>query len=61
MFDIVHVKDKSGAEFATRLKNVFVIGEGGKSKPQVTLPKGAGVKLTIAQERDNRISAKSRA
>lgn len=61
MFDIVHVKDKSGAEFATRLKNVFVIGEGGKAKAQVTLPKGAGVKLSIAQERDVRIAAKSRA
>lgn len=34
------------------LSNIFVIGEG--SKPWVSLPKGKGVKLSIAEERDQR-------
>lgn len=45
-FDIVHVKDVLDRTFATRLSNIFVIGEG--SKPLVSLPKGKGVKLSIA-------------
>ena len=40
-FDIFH-----------RITNIFVIGEG--SKPWVSLPKGKGTKLTIAEERDIR-------
>ena len=48
-FDIVHVKDSAGHVFATRLGNVFVIGEG--SKPQVSLPKRKGIKMTIQEER----------
>ena len=36
----------------TRITNIFVIGEG--SKPWVSLPKGKGTKLTIAEERDVR-------
>lgn len=51
-FDIVHVKDVLDRTFATRLSNIFVIGEG--SKPLVSLPKGKGVKLSIAEERDQR-------
>jgi hypothetical protein len=34
------------------LSNIFVIGEGAKA--QVSLPKGKGVKLSIAEERDQR-------
>lgn len=45
-FDIVHVRDVLDREFATRLNNIFVIGEGNKA--QVSLPKGKGVKLSIA-------------
>ncbi|XP_078001438.1 small ribosomal subunit protein eS4-like [Glandiceps talaboti] len=56
-FDIVHVKDAAGHTFATRLTNVFVIGKG--VKPWVSLPKGKGVRLTIAEERDKRIAQKS--
>ena len=37
---------------ATRITNIFVIGEG--SKAWVSLPKGKGTKLTIAEERDVR-------
>lgn len=33
-----------------RITNVFVIGEG--VKPWISLPKGKGIKLTIAEERD---------
>lgn len=56
-FDIVHVKDALGHVFATRLHNVFIIGKGNKA--HVSLPKGKGVKLSIAEERDRRILAKS--
>ena len=35
-----------------RITNIFVIGEG--NKPWVSLPKGKGVKLSIAEERDVR-------
>lgn len=52
-FDIIHIKDAIGHTFATRLSNVFVIGEG--SKPMVSLPAGKGVRLTIAEERDRRL------
>ncbi len=34
----------------SRITNIFVIGEG--PKPWVSLPKGKGIKLTIAEERD---------
>lgn len=56
-FDIVHVKDALGHTFATRLVNVFIIGKG--NKPWVSLPRGKGVRLSIAEERDRRIAAKS--
>jgi len=55
-FDIVHVKDSVGHVFATRLNYVFIIGKGSKS--YVSLPKGKGVKLSIAEERNKRIAAK---
>ncbi|KAJ5692363.1 hypothetical protein N7462_001786 [Penicillium macrosclerotiorum] len=50
-FNIVHVKDAIDNTFATRESNVFVIGQ---DKPWISLPKGKGVKLTIAEERDRR-------
>jgi len=56
-FDIVHVKDSLGHVFATRLNYVFIIGKG--NKPFVSLPKGKGVKLSIAEERNKRIQAKA--
>jgi len=49
-FDIVHVRDRKNNVFATRLQNVFVIGE--SNKPFISLPKGKGVKLDILEERD---------
>ncbi|RCI07394.1 hypothetical protein L249_1368 [Ophiocordyceps polyrhachis-furcata BCC 54312] len=50
-FNIVHIKDAIDNSFATRESNVFVIGQ---EKPWISLPKGKGVKLTIAEERDRR-------
>lgn len=49
-FDIVSVRDDTGASFSTRSDNVFVIGT--KGNTEVTLPKGKGVKLSILEERD---------
>mmetsp|Transcript_15868 Transcript_15868/g.31881 ORF Transcript_15868/g.31881 Transcript_15868/m.31881 type:complete len:130 (-) Transcript_15868:363-752(-) len=51
-FDIVHLKDSMGHSFATRLGNVFVIGEG--NKPLVSLPKRKGIKMSILEERTAR-------
>ena len=48
---VVHLKDAIDNTFTTRESNVFVIGS---EKPWVSLPKGKGVKLTIAEERDRR-------
>nr|CAD7448640.1 unnamed protein product [Timema bartmani] len=56
-FDIVHIKDSQGHTFATRLNNVFIIGK--VTKPYVSLPRGKGVKLSIAEERDKRLAAKA--
>lgn len=47
-FDIVHVVDKRENKFATRLENVFVIGQG--DKPVISLPKKKGIHLTILEE-----------
>jgi small subunit ribosomal protein S4e len=55
-FDIVHIKDKRGEDFATRLENVFVIGNGKES--WVSLPKGKGVKTTIFEDRDAALKKK---
>jgi len=56
-FDIVHVRDAVGHTFATRLNNIFIIGK--VNKAWVSLPRGKGVKLTIAEERDRRFAQKS--
>jgi len=47
-FDVVHVKDAAGQQFATRLSNVFVIGKGTKSL--VSLPARKGIKRPVYQE-----------
>jgi len=49
-FDIVHLKDKRNQVYATRMTNVFIIGEA--NKPWVSLPKGKGIKLSVIEERD---------
>jgi len=55
-FDIAHIKDNAGNEFATRLRNVFVISKDMKSVP-ITLPKLAGVKPNPITEREERLIA----
>jgi small subunit ribosomal protein S4e len=57
-FDIVHLRDRRGATFATRLHNVFVIGEG--KKAWVSLPKDKGVKISIIEEREKALSGKGK-
>ncbi|CAN3370619.1 small ribosomal subunit protein eS4B [Diutina catenulata] len=52
-FDLVHIKDARDQTFVTRMNNVFIIGDEA-SKPWISLPKGKGIKLTIAEERDRR-------
>lgn len=52
-FDIVTVKDAAGHQFATRLGNIFVIGKDGQ--PEIQLPTGKGVKLSIIEERNKRL------
>lgn len=54
-FEIVHLKDARDETFSTRIANVFVIGKG--AQEWVSLPKGKGVKLSISEERDNRLAA----
>ena len=46
-FDIVTIKDTKGNTFATRMENVFVVGQ---DKPLVSWPKAKGIKLDIFQE-----------
>lgn len=54
-FDIVTIKDGKGNVFCTRLQNAFIIGSG--STPQISLPKGRGIKKNILQERDEAVQA----
>jgi len=49
-FEIVHLRDKKGNNFATRVANVFILGEG--KSPAVSLPRGKGISMTVLEERD---------
>lgn len=51
-FEIIHIEDDNGHEFATRVGNVFVIGKG--NRELVSLPRGKGLKLSIVEEREAR-------
>jgi len=48
-FEIIHVKDSNGKEFATRLSACFIIGN--ENRPAINLPKGKGLKLSILEEK----------
>jgi len=52
-FEIAHVKDAKGNLFATRLGNVFVIGDG--KEPVISIPKGEGLRKTLMEERSLRV------
>jgi ribosomal protein S4E len=54
-FDIVHLKDKRGHSFATRIGNVFVVGD--SKTAAVSLPKAKGIKLSIIEEREQLLAA----
>jgi small subunit ribosomal protein S4e len=54
-YEIVHIRDINGKTFATRLSNIFTIGQG--KKPQIKIPKGDGIKLSLIAERNARIAA----
>jgi len=56
-YEIVHLRDKKGAAFATRVANVFMIGEQTKDgvRSAITLPKGKGIQVSIQEERENRV------
>jgi len=51
-YEIAHVRDSRGNSFATRLSNIFVIGD--SKKPLISLPKHKGLRLTLVEERDER-------
>jgi len=55
-FDIVHLQDKKGNQFATRSTNVFVIGDA--TRAAVTLPKQKGIKLSVLEERAEKAQQK---
>lgn len=52
--DIVYLKNERGDDFSTRFNNVFVIGD--EKDPHISLLPGNGVRLTITEERNIRIS-----
>ena len=54
-YEIAHIKDSQGKTFATRLSNIFTIGQG--KKPLIKLPKKDGIKLSLIQEMNARIAA----
>lgn len=55
-FDIAHLKDRRGNTFATRIGNVFIIGDG--AKPAISLPKAKGVALSVLEEREAKLASK---
>jgi len=55
-FDIAHLKDRRGNAYATRLGNVFIIGDA--NKPMISLPKAKGLKLSVLEQRDQVLSKK---
>jgi small subunit ribosomal protein S4e len=54
-FDIVHLRDKAGSEFATRIGNVFIVGK--DDKVWISLPRNRGVRMGILEEKAARIKA----
>jgi len=58
-YEIVHLKDRRGNDFSTRINNVFVIGQG--DTPLHSIPKAKGIKLTVIEERDATQKEKAKA
>lgn len=57
-FNIVHIKDKTGHDFATRLENIFAVG-GLDGKAWVQLPRGGGVRLSIQENYEKNLAKRS--
>lgn len=56
--NIVHVKDKTGSAWATRMGNVFVLGTG--KQPAISLPRSKGIKHSIIEEAARRAQKASK-
>merc|ERR1712051_1154508 len=54
-YEIVHIRDANGSSFATRLSNIFVIGQG--KKALIKLPKHGGMKMSLIAERNSKLTA----
>lgn len=52
--EIIHIKDSKGQSFATRVGNTFMIGT--DEKFWVSLPKNNGIKKTVIEDRNARLS-----
>lgn len=57
--DMVHLKDAVGHTFTTRLTNVCLIGKG--NKPWISLPKGNGIRLSVIEQREERLEKAAKA
>lgn len=55
-FHIARLRDATGAEFATRTVNIFVIGKDLKNL-LVTVPKQQGVRMNVIEEREQKLIA----
>jgi len=55
---IVYVEDLAHKSFATRLENLFIIGHGAKS--EVTLPRGGGIKLSVLEDKKQKLARKAK-
>lgn len=51
-YEIVHLRDRKGNEFATRVSNVFIVGKG--EEAAISLPQDKGIKLSILEQRKKR-------
>lgn len=58
-YDIGHIKDSNGASFATRVSNIFIIGDG--KNPAITLARGDGIKLDLIAEKEAKMEEESEA
>ena len=57
-FNIAHIRDANGKTFATRVGNVFIIGD---KKPTISLPERDGLYLNIIEEKHLREEKKRKA
>ncbi|XP_049851467.1 40S ribosomal protein S4-like [Schistocerca gregaria] len=51
--DIIKIRDTRGETWATKISNVFILGNG--NQPQISLPQGKGIKLSAIEDREVRL------